>query len=74
MVNAARFMKEAGCGAVKLEGGVRSAEAVHKLVEAVDCGLPTADQPLKQNPKSPIPNPQSPIVNYQFQRAGYITP
>jgi 3-methyl-2-oxobutanoate hydroxymethyltransferase len=37
MVNAARFMKEAGCGAVKLEGGVRSAEIVHKLVEA---GIP----------------------------------
>jgi 3-methyl-2-oxobutanoate hydroxymethyltransferase len=37
MVNAARFMKEAGCGAVKLEGGVRSAETVHRLVEA---GIP----------------------------------
>jgi 3-methyl-2-oxobutanoate hydroxymethyltransferase len=37
MINAARFMKEAGCGAVKLEGGVRSAETVHKLVEA---GIP----------------------------------
>ena len=37
MVNAARFMKEAGCGAVKLEGGVRSAEIVQKLVEA---GIP----------------------------------
>ena len=37
MVNAARFMKEAGCGAVKLEGGVRSAEIVRKLVEA---GIP----------------------------------
>ncbi len=34
MVNAARFMQEAGCGAVKLEGGVRSAEIVHKLMEA----------------------------------------
>ncbi len=37
MVNAARFMKEAGCGAVKLEGGRRSAETVRKLVEA---GIP----------------------------------
>ena len=37
MVNAARFMKETGCGAVKLEGGVRSAETVRKLVEA---GIP----------------------------------
>jgi 3-methyl-2-oxobutanoate hydroxymethyltransferase len=37
MTNAARFMKEAGCGAVKLEGGVRSAETVRKLVEA---GIP----------------------------------
>ncbi|MEX0749342.1 MAG: 3-methyl-2-oxobutanoate hydroxymethyltransferase [Dehalococcoidia bacterium] len=37
MVNAARFMKDAGCGAVKLEGGVRSAEIVKKLVEA---GIP----------------------------------
>ena len=37
MVNAARFMKEAGCGAVKLEGGLRSAEIVQKLVEA---GIP----------------------------------
>jgi 3-methyl-2-oxobutanoate hydroxymethyltransferase len=37
MVNAARFMKEAGCGAVKLEGGVRSAGIMQKLVEA---GIP----------------------------------
>jgi 3-methyl-2-oxobutanoate hydroxymethyltransferase len=37
MVNAARFMKEAGCQAVKLEGGVRSAEIVQKLTEA---GIP----------------------------------
>lgn len=37
MLNAARFMKDAGCGAVKLEGGVRSAETVKKLVEA---GIP----------------------------------
>jgi 3-methyl-2-oxobutanoate hydroxymethyltransferase len=37
MINAARFMKDAGCGAVKLEGGVRSAEIVKKLVEA---GIP----------------------------------
>jgi 3-methyl-2-oxobutanoate hydroxymethyltransferase len=37
MKNAARFIQEAGCGAVKLEGGVRSAETVQKLVEA---GIP----------------------------------
>jgi 3-methyl-2-oxobutanoate hydroxymethyltransferase len=37
MRNAARFMQETGCGAVKLEGGVRSAEIVQKLVEA---GIP----------------------------------
>jgi 3-methyl-2-oxobutanoate hydroxymethyltransferase len=37
MKNAARFMQEAGCGAVKLEGGVRSADTVRKLVEA---GIP----------------------------------
>lgn len=37
MQNAARFMKEAGCAAVKLEGGVRSAEVVQKLTEA---GIP----------------------------------
>ncbi len=37
MANAARLMKETGCGAVKLEGGVRSAEIVQKLVEA---GIP----------------------------------
>jgi 3-methyl-2-oxobutanoate hydroxymethyltransferase len=37
MRNAARFMQEAGTGAVKLEGGVRSAETVRKLVEA---GIP----------------------------------
>lgn len=37
MKNAARFMQEAGCGAVKLEGGRRSAETVRKLVEA---GIP----------------------------------
>ncbi len=37
MRNAARFMQEAGCGAVKLEGGVRSAETVRKLVDA---GIP----------------------------------
>jgi 3-methyl-2-oxobutanoate hydroxymethyltransferase len=35
--NAARIMKETGCGSVKLEGGVRVAETVHKLVEA---GIP----------------------------------
>jgi 3-methyl-2-oxobutanoate hydroxymethyltransferase len=37
MRNAARFMQEAGCGAVKLEGGVRSAEIVQKLTES---GIP----------------------------------
>ena len=37
MRNAARLMQETGCGAVKLEGGVRSAEIVQKLVEA---GIP----------------------------------
>jgi 3-methyl-2-oxobutanoate hydroxymethyltransferase len=37
MRNAARFLQETGCGAVKLEGGVRSAETVRKLVEA---GIP----------------------------------
>jgi 3-methyl-2-oxobutanoate hydroxymethyltransferase len=37
MKNAARFLQETGCGAVKLEGGVRSAEAVAKLTEA---GIP----------------------------------
>ena len=37
MRNAARFLQETGCGAVKLEGGVRSAEVVKKLVEA---GIP----------------------------------
>ena len=37
MRNAARFLQETGCGAVKLEGGVRSSETVKKLVEA---GIP----------------------------------
>ncbi|HZP55948.1 MAG TPA: 3-methyl-2-oxobutanoate hydroxymethyltransferase [Dehalococcoidia bacterium] len=37
MKNAGRMMQETGCGAVKLEGGVRSAETVQKLVEA---GIP----------------------------------
>jgi 3-methyl-2-oxobutanoate hydroxymethyltransferase len=37
MRNAARFMQEANCGAVKLEGGMRSAETVARLVEA---GIP----------------------------------
>ena len=31
--NAARIMKETGCGAVKIEGGERMAETVHFLVE-----------------------------------------
>ena len=31
--NAARIMKETGCGAVKIEGGKRMAETVHFLVE-----------------------------------------
>ena len=37
MKNAARFMQDAGCGAVKLEGGRRSADTVRKLVDA---GIP----------------------------------
>jgi 3-methyl-2-oxobutanoate hydroxymethyltransferase len=37
MKNAARFMQETGCGAVKLEGGRRSADVVKKLTEA---GIP----------------------------------
>jgi 3-methyl-2-oxobutanoate hydroxymethyltransferase len=37
MKNAGRMMQETGCGAVKLEGGVRSAETVLKLTEA---GIP----------------------------------
>src|SRR5439155_5059730 len=37
MKNAARFLQEAGCGAVKLEGGVRSAETARRLTEA---GIP----------------------------------
>ena len=35
--NAARFLQEAGCQAVKLEGGVTVAETVHRIV---DCGIP----------------------------------
>jgi len=35
--NAARFIQEAGCQAVKLEGGVTVAEKVRKIV---DCGIP----------------------------------
>ncbi|MQC16705.1 MAG: 3-methyl-2-oxobutanoate hydroxymethyltransferase [Chloroflexi bacterium] len=37
MQNATRIMKETGAGSVKLEGGMRSAETVRKLVEA---GIP----------------------------------
>jgi 3-methyl-2-oxobutanoate hydroxymethyltransferase len=37
MKNAARFLQETNCGAVKLEGGVRSAETVKRLVDA---GIP----------------------------------
>ena len=37
MKNAARLLQETNCGAVKLEGGVRSAETVQRLVEA---GIP----------------------------------
>ena len=37
MRNAVRLMKETGCDSVKLEGGVRVAEAVRRLVEA---GIP----------------------------------
>jgi 3-methyl-2-oxobutanoate hydroxymethyltransferase len=35
--NAGRFIKEAGCQAVKLEGGVNVAEKVHRIVQ---CGIP----------------------------------
>jgi 3-methyl-2-oxobutanoate hydroxymethyltransferase len=35
--NAGRFLQEAGCRAVKLEGGVTVAEKVRKIV---DCGIP----------------------------------
>ena len=35
--NAARFLQETGCQAVKLEGGVNVAETVRKVV---DCGIP----------------------------------
>jgi 3-methyl-2-oxobutanoate hydroxymethyltransferase len=35
--NAARFMQEAGCQAVKLEGGVTVADKVKRIV---DCGIP----------------------------------
>ncbi len=37
MRNAARFIQEAGCQAVKLEGGVTVAEKVKRIVE---CGIP----------------------------------
>ena len=37
MRNAARFIQEAGCQAVKLEGGVTVAEKVRRIVE---CGIP----------------------------------
>ena len=37
MRNATRIMQETGCGSVKLEGGVRSAETVRHLVDA---GIP----------------------------------
>ncbi len=37
MQNAARFLQEAGCQAVKLEGGVTVADKVKKVV---DCGIP----------------------------------
>ncbi|MEE8337422.1 MAG: 3-methyl-2-oxobutanoate hydroxymethyltransferase [Dehalococcoidia bacterium] len=37
MGSAARIMKETGCGSVKLEGGIRVAETVQRLVEA---GIP----------------------------------
>jgi 3-methyl-2-oxobutanoate hydroxymethyltransferase len=37
LTTAGRFLKETGCQAVKLEGGVRSASAVKRLVEA---GIP----------------------------------
>jgi len=37
MRNAARFMQEAGCQAIKLEGGVVVADTVKRIV---DCGIP----------------------------------
>jgi 3-methyl-2-oxobutanoate hydroxymethyltransferase len=37
MVNAGRFLKEAGASCVKLEGGARTVELVHRLTEA---GIP----------------------------------
>jgi 3-methyl-2-oxobutanoate hydroxymethyltransferase len=37
MVNAGRFLKEAGASCVKLEGGARTADLVHRLTEA---GIP----------------------------------
>ncbi len=37
LVNAARFIQEGGCQAVKLEGGVTVAEKVRRVVE---CGIP----------------------------------
>ncbi len=37
MRNAARFMQEAGCQAVKLEGGTAVAGTVKRIV---DCGIP----------------------------------
>lgn len=37
MRNAARFMQEAGCQAVKLEGGIVVADTVKRIV---DCGIP----------------------------------
>lgn len=37
MRNAGRFLQDGGCDAVKLEGGVRSAEAIRRIVDA---GIP----------------------------------
>ena len=38
--NAARIMKETGCGAVKLEGGRRMGETIHYLTER---GIPVKE-------------------------------
>lgn len=37
VMNAARYLKEAGCNAVKIEGGLKSVPLVEKMV---DCGIP----------------------------------
>ncbi len=37
LLNAARYLKEAGCNAVKIEGGLKSVPLVERMV---DCGIP----------------------------------